>query len=90
MCRRSFQNIFRDAYQFQATLAQRQGINKEDTSGKDWDIIEFAEVISSHTVKIVVMDVYTTAGNNGFVEVEFYGTECEQISVSKQHNWTHV
>ena len=62
---------------FQVTLAQRQGTYYDDIdNGKAWDIIEFPEVISSHTVKILATSAYTTH-NNGFVEVEFYGTECK-------------
>ena len=75
-----FNNIHRLTIwiQFQATLKQRQGTSQFDAAnGKDWDVIEFAEVISSHTVKIIAISVYTTI-NNGFVEVEFYGTECKQ------------
>ena len=60
---------------FQVTLQQRNGTGHNDVTGKWWDTFGFDNYnIYASMVKIIALSVYTKV-NNGFVEVEFYGTK---------------
>ena len=59
---------------YQVTLSQRQGTSYTDsTNGEAWDVFDL-DIKAAYMVTIVALSVYTQI-NNGFVEVEFYGTE---------------
>ena len=57
---------------------KREGTSQTDISAQIWDVFQFDFDIFARNVKLTAKSVYTS-GNNGFVEIEFYGTKLSKF-----------
>ena len=52
-------------------------LTKNEGSAAAWDVRHFADV-STSSVKVEVSAIYTSAGSNGFKEIQFYHDNCNR------------